>query len=147
MFGLQDELIVTILDCPHFYSLYADGVYARKTYSNEAAGTLIAYPANAVLALYYTYPSHRAASVIRNTPDGVHALPGLSKKVTTLFTVHASKVDKLRRALAFLNTHADGAFGFDDGFYTRLYFILCGRGKIDYFSLRSLADCYPRECI
>ena len=146
MFGLQDELVVTILDIPRFYSLYSDGVYTRKTYSKEAAGTLIAYPPNAVLALYYTYPHLRTACVIRNTPDGSRPLPGLSKKVHTLFTVHASKVDKLRRALAFLGKHADGPFGFDDGLYTRLYFLLCSRGKLDYFALRSLAD-YPREYI
>ena len=144
MFGLSGEVVASILDKPQFYSLYADGVYARKAYLKDAGVTLIAYPPEAALALYYTYPNHRAACVVRNTPGAAATLPGLSKPVRVLFTVHASLVDKLRRAMAFLGEHSDGgAFGFDDGFYTRLYFVITKRGKLDYFSLRNLAGINP----
>jgi hypothetical protein len=98
-----------------------------------------AYEKEALVFLYYTYPAHRAASVIRNVP-GQAALPGLSKKVAVLFTVHASKADKLKRAAGFLNKNANGAYRFADGFYTRLYFILQQRGKLNYQALQSLTE-------
>ncbi|MDR2489955.1 MAG: hypothetical protein LBD20_00965 [Spirochaetaceae bacterium] len=140
MFGLDNELVVSIPDVQRFYSLYADGVYARKIYDAGTHATLLAYPKDAALALYYVYPNHRTACLVRNTTDGAHALPGLSKQVSVIFTVRASSVDKLKRALAFLNKHAGGAFRFDDGFYIRLYFILCRRGKLDYAALRKLTE-------
>jgi hypothetical protein len=88
--------------------------------------------------LYYTYPTHRAASAVRHAPGGA-ALPGLSRKVNLLFTVHASKVDKLKRAVVFLNKNAGGAYRFGDDFYLRLYCALEARGKLNYPALRNLA--------
>jgi hypothetical protein len=139
VFGFPGELVVCIPDKASFYSLYADGQYSRKTYVKDTGQTLIAYPPDAVVFLYYTYPTFRAASVICNAP-GRAALPGLSKKVRLLFTVHASRVDKLKRAAAFLNKNAGGACRFDGGFYTRLYFILRQRGTLNYPALRKLAN-------
>jgi hypothetical protein len=137
VFGLPGELVVTIPDRAAFYSLYAEGNHCRKIYLPESGETLLAYPRGAAVILYYTYPAHRAASVIRNDP-GQAALPGLSKKVRVLFTVHASGVDKLKRAAAFLHKHAPDENRTDD-FYTRLYFALLRRGKLNYPSLRRLA--------
>ena len=139
MFGLPGELVIIIPDKANFYSLYADGLFSRKTYDKETEASFFAYEPGQPVFLYYTYPNHRAASLIRNVPGDV-ALPGLSKKVSLLFTVHASKVDKLKRAISFLNKNAGGAYQYTDDFYTRLYFILQKRGKLSYLSLRSLAE-------
>ena len=139
MFGLPDELVITIPDKTYFYSLYADGIFSRKTYFPDSGETLLAYPPGSVIFLYYTYPSHRAASVIRNVPGNAD-LPGLSKKVRLLFTVHASRVDKLKRSVGYLNKNAGGSYCYPDGFYIRLYFILHRRGKLNYLSLRKVAD-------
>jgi hypothetical protein len=139
MFGLPGELVIVIPDKSSFYSLYADGLFTRKVYDKNTGESFFSYDKGALVILYYTYPTHRAASVIRNVP-GRAALPGLSKKVGVLFTVHASKVDKLKRAAGFLNKNAGGACRFADGFYTRLYFILQQRGKLNYQALRGLAE-------
>jgi hypothetical protein len=139
MFGLPDELVVIIPDEPNFYSLYADGVFSRKAYVKDTGESFFAYPPGSVVFLYYTYPTHRAASAIRHAP-GSAALPGLSKKVSLLFTVHASKVDKLKRAVGFLNKNAGGAYQFSDGFYLRLYWVLEAKRKLCYPALRNLAE-------
>jgi hypothetical protein len=138
-FGLPGELVVTIPDYPSFYSLYADGSFSRKTYNKDIAASLFAYAPGAPVFLYYTYPTHRAASLVRNTPGNAE-FPGLSRRVSVLWTVHASKVDKLKRSVSFLNKHYRGAFCFNDGFYIRLYFILLQRGKLNYIALRKLAE-------
>jgi hypothetical protein len=133
---MKDELTVTILDQNPFYSLYSDGKHSWKSYDNKEKSTHLVYAKDSLIILYYTYPTHREACVIRNTVSGVQRLPGLSKNVSVLFSVHASRVDKLRRAVSFLRK----PLSFDDGFYTRLYFILLSRGKLNYPALRSLAE-------
>lgn len=138
MFGLDGELVVTIPDASRFYSLYADGLFARKTYLKDSKSTLLAYPPGAAVFLYYTYPALRAVSLVRNEP-GKAALPGLSKSARLVFTLRASRVDKLRRALGFLNKHSGGAYRFNDEFYLRLYFLLQRRGKLSYLALRRMA--------
>jgi hypothetical protein len=141
---MTSPLVVSIPDDNSFYSLYADGIFSRKTYLRDSGITLFTYPENALLVLYYTYPTHRAACVVRNAPsDNPVALPGLSSKTALLFTVHASGVDKLRRAVAFLNKHSESAYSFGDGFYIRLYFLLCQRGKLNYPALKRLALASP----
>jgi len=137
MFGLPGELVVVIPDESRFFSLYSDGVYSRKTYLKESGETLLSYEEGSVLFLYYTYPTHRAASCVRNVP-GKAEFPGLSKNVSLLFTVHSSKVDKLKRAVGHLNKNLRGAYRFNNDFYLRLYFILEQRGKINYPALKSL---------
>jgi hypothetical protein len=144
MFGFPLELVIVIPDKFPFYSLYADGEFSRKTYLKETGESYFSYPPGAVVFLYYTYPSHRAASVIRNVP-GTAAFPGLSKKVSPLFTVHASRVDKLKRAVGFLNKNCGGAYRFGDGFYLRLFFILERRGKLCYPALKDLAEKQRRK--
>jgi hypothetical protein len=138
LFGLPDELIIVIPDKSNFYSLYADGLYSRKAYVKDMETSYFAYSPGSVIFLYYTYPTHRAASAVRYVP-GEASLPGLSKKVNLLFTVHASKVDKLKRAVGFLNKNAGGAYSFEDDFYLRLYYVLEKKGKLNYLALRNLA--------
>lgn len=139
MFGFPGELVVAIPDEPNFYSLYADGPFSRKAYDRETGESFFAYPPGAVVFLYYTYPTHRAASAVRNAP-GEASLPGLSKKARLLFTVHASKVDKLKRAVGFLDKNMGGAYQFEDGFYLRLCCALEHKGKLCYPALRHLAE-------
>jgi hypothetical protein len=139
LFGFPDELVIVIPDKSNFYSLYADGFFSRKTYVKDTGESYFAYSPGSVIFLYYTYPTHRAASAVRFVSGGA-SLPGLSKKVNLLFTVHASKVDKLKRAVSFLNKNAGGAYRFGDDFYTRLYFILEKKGKLNYPALRNLAE-------
>jgi len=138
---MKHHLEITIPDYNSFYTLYADGLCSWKTYDRQEKHTLLYYPPEAVIFLYYTYLTHREACVIRNvnTGSGI-ALPGLSKKVNRLFSVQASRVDKLKRAAGWLNKHSAGAFAHDDGFYTRLVYILEQRGKINYPALSKLAE-------
>ena len=139
MFGLPGELVIIIPDESSFYSLYADGVHSRKLYVKETKETYLSYPEGSVIFLYYTYPNHRAVSCVRNVP-GEAALPGLSRKTAVIFTAHASKVDKLKRAIGYLNAHTGGAYKYGDDFYLRLYFVLQQRGKLNYLALRNLAE-------
>jgi hypothetical protein len=131
-------LTVTVPDNNHFYSLYADGLFSRKSYDRESGVTRLFFDPGAVVFLFYTYPAHREACVIRNAA-GPALLPGLSKRVSLLFSVHASRVDKLRRAAGFLNAREGGAYSRDDGFYIRLAFIVSRKGKLSYYALRRLA--------
>jgi len=138
---MSGHLEVTIPDTNSFYTLYSDGLLMRKTYIQEISSTVIEYAPGAVVALYYTYPTHRTACVVRNAASTTPLvlLPGLSGKVSLLFTVNASRVDKLKRAIGFFNANFGGAFMYNDGFYIRLHFILRQRGKLNYTALRELA--------
>ena len=138
---MPERLTVTIPDKNNFYSLYADGLLLRKTYIRETEATIIEYDHNAVVALYYTYPTYREACVVRNASlSHSLVLPGLSKSVVVLFSVHASQVDKLKRSIGFIHSNYGNAFSRDDGFYIRLSFIIRQRGKIDYIALRHLCE-------
>jgi hypothetical protein len=141
---MPEQLLVTIPDKNNFYSLYADGLFARKLYLKDQGITLIYFDPSAVVFLFYTYPTCRQAAVIRNVQRNSRWLPGLSKPVSLIFSVHASRVDKLRRAAAFLNARSGGAYSWDDGFYIRLSFILSRPGKLNYAALRSLARRSPK---
>jgi len=141
---MKYHLEVTIPDYNSFYTLYADGNHSWKTYDTKEQKTLLYYPQDAVLILYYTYATHRVACVVRNTQNNKGTmLPGLSKKVNVLFSVRASRVDKLKRAAGWLGKHTAGAFAHDDGFYTRLVYILEQRGKINYPALRKISEVSP----
>jgi hypothetical protein len=138
---MNTHLEITIPDHNSFYTLYSDGILAWKTYDRENKKSLMYYPPGAVVFLYYTYPTRREACVIRySVKDKGILLPGLSKKVTLLFDVAASRVDKLKRAASWLNKHSSGAYFHDDGFYIRLYYILLQRGKINYPALNNLLE-------
>jgi len=136
------QLEVAIPDHNSFYTLYADGKHCFKTYDRQKKVTLLQYPQDAAVFLYYTYPTHREACLVRNNDaeSGIF-LPGLAKKVFSVFSVHASRVDKLKRAVSYLNEHSSaGAYGHDDGFYVRLGFLLEQRGKLNYPALRELSE-------
>jgi len=138
---MKHHLEITIPDCSSFYSLFSDGNHSWKTYDRQKKHTLFYYAPDAVVILYYTYVTYREACVIRNIQDDAGVmLPGLSKKVSLLFRVRASRVDKLKRAAAWLNKHFSGAFAQEDGFYTRLVYLLEQRGKLNYAALGKLAD-------
>ena len=138
---MTGHLAVTIPDHNAFYTLFADGKYSWKRYDRLNKCSLLFYPPGAAVFLYYTYPTHREACAIRyhSGAEGI-MLPGLSKKVSLLFRVQASRVDKLKRASGYLNKHSPGAFAHDDGFYVRLAYLLEQRGKLNYTSLRNLAE-------
>jgi hypothetical protein len=135
------DLAVSIPDENAFYSLYADGLFSQKVFDKASRTTSLTFPENAVVFLFYTYPAYREICAVRNAPAGKMILPpGLSRKVTQLFAVRASAVDKLRRAIAFLNRHFGGAYSWDDGFYIRLFFLVSQRGPLSYPALRKLAE-------
>jgi len=136
------QLEVAIPDHNSFYTLYAEGKHCFKSYDRLKKVTLLHYPPGAAVVLYYTYPTHREACVIRNNdPENGVMLPGLAKKVSPVFRVHASRVDKLKRAVSYLNEHSSaGAYGHEDGFYIRLGYLIEQRGKINYPALRSLFE-------
>jgi hypothetical protein len=131
------NLVITIPEEPPFYSLFAEGPFLYKVFEKRLRATMLTYRENDIVVLYYTYPAHREACVIRNTPSGSF-LPGLSKRVTVLFSVRASRVDKLRRAVGFLKKHA--SLSFPDDFYIRLYFIILSRGKLNYPALKEMVE-------
>ena len=139
---MAEILEVAIPDRNSFYSLYSDGLLSRKTYVGESKSTVIEYAHNAVLALYYTYPTRRVACLIRNAPSPSPSvsLPGLSRKVSLIFSVSASRVDKLKRAIGFIHCNFGNVFSRGDGFYIRLHFILRQKGKLNYTALRELAS-------
>jgi hypothetical protein len=135
------QLTVAIPGENSFYSLYADGLFLKKTFDKASGQVFFSYGDNAVVFLFYTYPASREICAVRNAPSAkMISLPGLSRKVTLLFSVRASATDKLRRAIAFLNTRRGGAYSREDGFYIRLFFLLRQRGPLNYPALRKLAE-------
>jgi len=138
---MKNHLCVTVPDHNLYYTLFADGNHAYKTYDRQEKHTLLYYAPGSVVFLYYTYVTYREACVIRvQENSGDVALPGLSKQIKVLFRVRASRVDKLKRAAGWLNKHSAGAFAHDDGFYIRLFYILEQHGKINYPALSKLAE-------
>ena len=132
-------LEAAIPDRAAFCTLYADGPHTRKIREGET--TVLFYPPDSVVFLYYTYPTYREALAVRNTRDGGIALPCLSKKVSVLFRVKASRVDKLKRAVGFVNAnHRPDAYSRADGFYVRLAYVLERRGKLCRATLGKIAD-------
>jgi len=135
---LNTILEAVIPDRAVFCTLYADGRHMRKTRGEGL--TVLSYPADAVVFLYYTYPTFREGMAVRNTREGGIALPCLSKRVSVLFRVRASGVDKLKRAVGFVNAnYGTDAYSRDDGFYTRLAYVLERRGKLCRTTLGEIA--------
>lgn len=134
-------VVVPVPDKKPFYSLYTDGLYGLKT--TVLDGTQFDYIPKSLLFLYYTYPTHRRAFCIRfiESADSI-SLPGLTEPVKILIRVHASKVDKLKKAVSFLSEHYGNPYKFTDAFYTRLHFILQQKGKINYEGIRALYASY-----
>lgn len=137
-------LDIIIPDKNSFFSLYSYGEHLRKVYVKEKCITIITYEENSIVYLFYTYPTHREACIIRNSPGPGTLLPNLSKKISLLFSVQASKVDKLHRAFNYLNKRGL-AYSLPDSFYLRLFYILSQKGKINYAALRELLENTPKD--
>ena len=136
----EEKLTITIPAKDSFYSLYADGVYHSKHYEEQNGITELQYKNESAVFLYYTYPAHRRVYLIRNTTEkGERTLPGLSKPVKVIFRQFASRVDKTKRAVSYLNAHYKNAYGFSDIFYYELDVLLSLKGKLDYSSIDGLA--------
>jgi hypothetical protein len=137
---MDTNLVVMIPPEDNFYTLYADGLYYSKRYDKETGTTYLGYEAGAAVFLYYTYPTHRRVYLIRNREeDGdSKSLPGLSKKAAVIFKQYASRVNKTKRAVSYLNTHYESAYGYSDRFYTRLSVVLQRKGEIDYAAIDAL---------
>jgi hypothetical protein len=124
-----------------------------KTFDSENSATRLYYGHGEIVVLYYKYPVHREGCIIRvaeKTEDKIGdfvLLPGLSCKVTRLISVQASGVDKLRRAVSFLNAHFESAYNFPDSFYIRLYFLLRQSGRLNYNALRVLAGRFQKQML
>jgi hypothetical protein len=132
-------LTITARDKNEYYSLYADGPYLEKKYIKYTGTTKLVYGDNAVIFLYYKYPAYRQACAVRNA-EGAASLPGLSKKVNQIFSLSASRVDRLKKAAEFLDRNCGSAYNFSDAFYIRLYYLLLKRKTLTGPELLSLAD-------
>jgi hypothetical protein len=140
----MSTLVITIPPDTYYYGLYADGLYFKKIFDKNTHSTNLYYHPDSAVFLYYTYPTHRRVYLIRHTfpaaLPGV-SLPGVSKQVSVIFKQYASRVDKTRRAVSFLNTHHQkNAYGYSDKFYLRLSVLLSDRGKINYTALEALCN-------
>jgi hypothetical protein len=58
--------------------------------------------------------------------------------VRVIFRHTASRVDKTKHAVSYLNEHHGGAYGFPDIFYHRLNILLSMRGKLSYSKIDAL---------
>jgi hypothetical protein len=140
-----NKLIVTVHDENKYYTLYADGVYSEKKYIKSTRTTKLYYDENAVIFLYYTYPAHRQVCAVRNTETKGVFLPGLSRKAYQLFSLSASRVDGVKRAVYFLNKTYGNAYNFSDDFYIRLYFLLLDKGGVYNEDIKRLVESFPQK--
>ena len=127
-----------------FYTLYVYGAYGGKREVPD--GTDFDFISNSLLVLYYTYPAHRRAYIVRFTAGGNNIeLPGLSRPVKKIICVYASKVDKLKKALSYIGEHYFSPLILPDLFYVRLERLLLRKGKIDYPAIKNLCEQYKQE--
>lgn len=70
-----------------FYTLYVSGCYGRKR--PVLNGTDFDFISGSLLVLYYTYPAHRRAYIVRFTENGKTELPGLSEPIHKIICVYA----------------------------------------------------------
>lgn len=131
-------LHITIPHEPVFYTLYADG--KEETLINTDSGSVLYYPENAVILLYYTFPTHRRVYCVRNAESIIMSdLPSVALPVSILFKQFASRVDKTKKAISYLREHyPEHAFTLPNGFYSRLGLLLSQKGKLDYYLLDDL---------
>ncbi len=125
----------------NFYTLYSDGLETFK--QAVPSGTLFTYPPKSIIILYYTYPTHRRAYVVRyvESPNTqLITLPGVSLPVKELIRVHASKVDKLKKSISYLKEHTHNVYQLSDSFFIRLHYLLQKKGKVNYESLKALIN-------
>lgn len=137
---MKEMLKITILKNPQFFTLYADG--NEETILKTNTSSVLLYPPDAVIFLYYTFSTHRRVYCVRNVINkNAIILPGLSQEVTILFKQFASRVDKTKKVVSFLREHySENVFVFDDGFYVRLDVLLKMKGTLDYYALDLLSQ-------
>jgi hypothetical protein len=141
----MSRLTISIPDKNEYYSLYADGQYLEKRYIKDTGITELTYDENAVIFLYYTYPAYRQVCVIRNTDALGISLPALSKEVTQIFSLSASRIDKMKKVVDFLNRNYESAYNFSDAFYIRLYYLLLKRKTPNRLEIQRLAEKHPNS--
>lgn len=129
----------------NFYTLYVSGCYGAKTPISD--GTDFSFISGSLLVLYYTYPAHRRAYIVRFTENGKTELPGLSEPIHKIICVYASKVDKLKKSLSYIQEHYEFLFSLPDIFFVRLERVIQRKGKLNYDALRSLCEQQKREAL
>jgi hypothetical protein len=139
----MDTLVITMPQPRFFYRLCVDGGSTQKELDKSGSITKLFFSRGEAVFLYYTYPTHRRVYLIRNDLSaGIYPLPGLSKKVSVLFTQYASKVDKVKKTVAYLNACKGGAYRFSNLFYYRLDVILKKKGPVNYLELDALCEAF-----
>lgn len=126
----MDIIKIVVPEDNNFYHLFSFGYGGVEKVLDK--GFEFSYPTGSVILLYYTYPHHRRAYVVRYTgSDGV-MLPGVSAPVKVLVRVHASKVDKLKKSVSYIKEHFGNVFSYKDTFYERLDCVIMQKGAINY---------------
>jgi hypothetical protein len=141
-------LAVTIPNETCFYHLYADGRYVSKQYGEAGGSADLFFADNSAVFLYYTYPAHRRVYLVRTAAAGTASsknLPGLSEKVKIIFKCRASRVDKTKHAVSYLNEHYGNAYQYPDLFYHRLGVLISATGKLRYEKIDGLLAQYLKE--
>lgn len=132
------NLGIKIYDKPEYFSLYCDGLDAVQ--NREKDSSIFLYPNNAIIFLFYTYPSHRRVYCVKNCNSSLmYELPNVNRKTTILFKQFASKVDKTKKAVSFIKEHYPKyVYKYSDVFYYKLDIIIKEKGKLDYYVLDAL---------
>jgi hypothetical protein len=65
--GLDNELVIAIPNNPHFYSLYADGLFSRKVYIAETHLYLV-YHLFGAAEFPYSYDFINTVNIASETP-------------------------------------------------------------------------------
>ena len=131
---MSDNLLISVSDSG-YYLLDVFGVPCSKTSKNGSV--VYTFPPDCAVFLFFRYQNARIATLIRNTAGNYHFI-GFSRKVKALFSVNASRVDKLKLAVDCLNKYCNGAYRFSDDQYLRLYAVLKHPGKLNIPALSSL---------
>ena len=132
---MPENLFISIPQTPRYYSLDVYGEHSSKI--SKSKSVVYTFPPYAAIFLFFRYQNTRISTLIRNVPGDYHFI-GFSRKVKSLFTVNASRVDKLKLAIDCLNKYCQGAYHFTDDQYLRLYAVLKKPGKLNLPALSSL---------
>lgn len=143
----ENNLVVVIPDeYSNVFSLYAEGRLIAKKYLKDYNVTQIEYKAGSIVFLYYTMPRQRMI-VCARVPLPPPARNGTLKKMMNcsiplkqMFSFKASRVDKTRRVIGFLNSHFKNAYCWPDAFYKELAIRIALKGDINFQELDRLSD-------
>lgn len=139
------ELAIEIPEFNSYYRLYAEGPHTGKRYIRSRGVTRLVYPEDSVIFLYYSYPAYREAVVVRNSAEGGIELPSVLGPARPLFRAEASAAGRLKKAAEYLDENYGSAYGFSDGFYVRLHFLLQKGGPLSGRELDALAGSYLKS--